>query len=130
FTEAYHVMYSGGADQLALSMGWGALVSLTPGEPVPEVDGEEAFQYLPQQTWDQAVKRDVFYLRDWIAHPARDEYWKLRGIDGNFMDVTVPILNIGGWYDIFAKETLEQINRVRHESRDFHNRRNQFVIMG
>ena len=39
-------------------------------------------------------------------------------------------MNIGGWYDIFSRDTLEQVNRVRHESKNRFARRNQFVIMG
>jgi hypothetical protein len=44
--------------------------------------------------------------------------------------VTVPVLNIGGWYDIFSKATLELVTQVRATSLDRKVRRNQFAIMG
>ena len=44
--------------------------------------------------------------------------------------MTVPILNIGGWYDIFSKTTVELPAKVRASSNDCEVRRNQFVVMG
>jgi putative CocE/NonD family hydrolase len=44
--------------------------------------------------------------------------------------VTVPALNVGGWYDIFSKTTIELVSQVRACSRDRQVRRNEFVIMG
>ena len=47
-----------------------------------------------------------------------------------YSEVKVPILNIGGWYDIFSKVTLDMAGKVRAAARDRQVRRNQFVIMG
>ncbi len=130
FNDAYHdVTYVGGAFQLALAMGWGTLVTMPPGEN-PEIDWEKGFLHLPLQTWDTFIGREIFFLRDWVAHPSDDEYWKERSIKERYDKITIPILNIGGWYDIFSKATLEMISRVRHESKDFPIRRNQFAIIG
>src|SRR5262249_32391676 len=63
-------------------------------------------------------------------HSTYDDYWKHRGIDHREREVTVPVLNIGGWYDIFSKTTVDLINQVRASSRDRLARRNQFVVMG
>ncbi len=51
-------------------------------------------------------------------------------MDYRYAEVTVPALNIGGWYDIFSKATIDLVNRVHAASRDHAVRRNQFVIMG
>ena len=128
-TEIYDVAYVGGAYQLALLMGWGtgvAKISVDKGK----IDWGKAFLNLPLKTWDTAIGEEIFYLRDWIAHPTYDDYWEKRGIPDGFKDVTVPVLNIGGWYDIFAKATLEQVTRVRHQSTNRQVRRNQYVILG
>ena len=42
-----------------------------------------------------------------------DDYWKQRGMDYRYAEVTVPVLNIGGWYDIFSKVTLDLVTQVR-----------------
>jgi hypothetical protein len=123
------VAYTGGAFQLALLMGWGTMVSGNP--PVKKgVNWNKAFRNLPLDTWDTAIGGKVQYLRDWVAHPQFDDYWKQGTVRGHYSEITVPIYAIGGWYDIFAKGTLEHVNAVRKTSRSPLARANQHVLMG
>ena len=46
------------------------------------------------------------YYRDWLAHPDYDDYWKQWSIEENFSKIAVPMLQVGGWYDIFSAGTL------------------------
>jgi len=46
------------------------------------------------------------YYLDWLSHPDYDNYWKQWSIEEHFSKITVPMLNVGGWYDIFADGTL------------------------
>ena len=46
------------------------------------------------------------YYLDWLAHPDYDEYWKQWSIEENFSKIQVPMLQVGGWYDIFNAGTL------------------------
>src|SRR3984885_12172663 len=46
------------------------------------------------------------YYSDWLAHPDYDHYWKQWSIEENFSKITVPMLQVGGWYDIFNAGTL------------------------
>lgn len=127
FDNAYDIAYTGGAFQLALLMGWGAAVggvTVSP-EKLPGV-----FRHLPLNTFGNQFDKPVSYLNDWVAHPTYDDYWRQRSIQHRYADVTVPILNIGGWYDIFSKATLEMSAQVRASSRNREVRRNQFVVMG
>jgi len=128
FCNAYDLAYDGGAFQLSLLMGWGSSVG---GARISPDKMPQAFRYLPLNQFDDQLEKEVFYLADWIAHPVFDDYWKQRGIGREaFDDITVPVLNIGGWYDIFSKATLDMINGVRRESRNHAVRRNQFVVLG
>lgn len=127
FCNAYDLAYCGGAFQLALLMGWGSAV----GGAAPNPASSNSFlQFLPLKRWSTQLNKPVPYLDDWIAHPTFDDYWKQRGIGDAYPEITVPILNVGGWYDIFSRDTLEMIDQVRERSRDRKVRRNQFVIMG
>lgn len=128
FTDAYHeIAYLGGAFQLSLCFGWGTGVG---GLKLAPIQLGEAYNFLPLNRWDEQGDKRVFFLRDWVAHPSYDDYWRARGIDGRFERVTVPALNVGGWYDIFSKPTLEHIAGVRRHSTNRLARRNQFVVMG
>ena len=46
------------------------------------------------------------YYLDWLSHPDYDNYWKQWSIEEHFSKITVPMLSVGGWYDIFADGTL------------------------
>ena len=128
FSDAYHeIAYLGGAFQLSLCFGWGAGVG---GLKIDPAKLSEAFKYLPLNTWDEQGDKRVFFLRDWVAHPTYDDYWRARSIEGRFDQVTVPALNIGGWYDIFSKPTFEHVAKVRQSSTNHLVRRNQFAVVG
>ncbi len=46
------------------------------------------------------------YYLDWLAHPDYDAYWKQWSIEENYPKIAIPMLNVGGWYDIFNAGTL------------------------
>jgi len=46
------------------------------------------------------------YYLDWLAHPDYDDYWKQWSIEEHFSKIAVPMLQVGGWYDIFSAGTL------------------------
>ncbi|MCC6231320.1 MAG: CocE/NonD family hydrolase [Verrucomicrobiales bacterium] len=128
FAEVYEdIAYPGGAFQLALLLGWGASVA---GVNLPPDKLAEAYRHLPLSTLGDQFERKIGYLNDWATHPTPDEYWQRRGIGPTHAAVTVPVLNIGGWYDIFSKTTLDLTDRVREGSTNRAMRRNQTVVMG
>jgi putative CocE/NonD family hydrolase len=127
FDNAYDIAYAGGAFQLALLMGWGTAVG---GVAVSPDQLQEAFRHLPLNTFGDQFEKRIPYLNDWAAHATYDDYWKKRSTEHRYPDVTVPVLNMGGWYDIFSKTTLEMVAQVRASSRSPVARRNAFVIMG
>jgi putative CocE/NonD family hydrolase len=53
------------------------------------------------------------YYSDWLAHPDYDNYWKQWSIEENFSKITVPMLQVGGWYDIFNAGTLRNYMGVK-----------------
>ena len=128
FADVYEdIAYQGGAFQLALMMGWGSAVG---GAALSPEKLKEAYTHLPLKTFGNQFPKPIGYLNDWVEHSKPDSYWARRGIQHRYEEVTVPALNIGGWYDIFAKTTIDQVDQVRARSKDRLARRNQFVIMG
>ncbi|MBI1388165.1 MAG: CocE/NonD family hydrolase [bacterium] len=131
FSQAYSgTHYVGGAYQLALTMGWGAGVAFEQHETPPQFNLGVALHHLPLNDWDDATGKSIPYLRDWVAHSTPDAYWAKRGVDDAYEKIVAPILSIDGWYDIFAKVALEDINAVKARSSDRPIRRNLFCIMG
>ena len=63
---------------------------------------------LPLDTADErALGYPVEYYREAIEHPTLDRpYWQARDHSATVPQVTAPAHLIGGWYDIFLRETL------------------------
>lgn len=128
FAEAYpDLAYYGGAFQMALLMGWGGMMG---GASLTEENVQEVFRYLPLNTFGDQFKKPIPYLNAWIANSYDGDYWQARGINGRYDEIETPILNIGGWYDIFSKPVLDLCTRVRNESKSEFARKNQYVIVG
>jgi hypothetical protein len=119
--------YSGGAMMLGLLMGWGEAVG---GISYESNKQHQVYGHLPLRSYGDQFTPRIPYLNDWVQHPTHDTYWKQRGINYRYRDITVPILNVGGWFDIFSKATLDLSTGVRTQSRSREARTNQFVIMG
>jgi len=62
------------------------------------------FGQLPAE--GQLTSKIAPYYGDWLAHPDYDDYWKQWSIEENFSKIAVPMLQVGGWYDIFAAGTM------------------------
>lgn len=119
--------YSGGAMMLGLLMGWGEAVAAI---PLDSNQLQHAYTYLPLDRYSSQFEKKAPYLDEWVRHPTYDAYWKKRGIDYRYADVTIPALTVGGWYDIFSKAALDLGTGVRKQSRSRFARTNQFVIIG
>ncbi len=128
FGNTYHdVAFQDGALMLGLLMGWGEAVG---GVFLESNKQHQAYGHLPLRTFGDQFTPTIPYLNEWVRHPTPDAYWEERGLNHHYRNVTVPILNIGGWYDIFSKATLDLATGVRTQSRSRFARTNQFVIIG
>jgi len=114
--------YQGGAFQLGfnlhwclLSLGLGELLrQITAGSAKPErlaelveaIDDNDAlYRRLPLADMPELAGLADYY-QDWLAHPAYDEYWRAVAPRESWSRITVPALNMGGWYDLFLKGTI------------------------
>jgi uncharacterized protein len=102
----FHV---GGAFQLALSIIFGDLVD---GRVVQEQDFAfapwlKAFQHRPVIDALIPLGRNPSFYREWVRHSAYDDYWKRLRWEDRYEDFDLPVLNIGGWFDLFQSSTVE-----------------------
>ncbi|MEH6822030.1 MAG: CocE/NonD family hydrolase [Dietzia psychralcaliphila] len=120
----------GGAMSLSLNTFWNALMyaadekrNLALGASQDTTKMLELAGYLPDglplndatPLADLPVHGTGRWFDDWIAHPDYDEYWHNQDWSGSeFMSkVTVPVLSIGGWYDLKINGTIEGFIGVR-----------------
>ena len=114
--------HQGGAFALGFNLSW-AVAGLAPDtfrrlrKERPELtpafhrlvgaidDLGEWFRYLPLSE-HPLLGEAAPYFYDWIAHPNDDDWWAPIRVDEQYGQITVPALNVGGWYDIFLTGTL------------------------
>lgn len=137
-------MYQGGAFQLGFVLSWTlghlALADVARrmrlGQAGPErfaqlvsdVNGiADLYSHTPLGTVPGL--RDLTpYFFEWLEHPEYDEYWKSTAPRERYSSVTVPSLNIGGWYDCFLGGTLANYAGMRDQGGSHTARQPRLVV--
>jgi putative CocE/NonD family hydrolase len=65
-----------------------------------------------------------------LAHPSRDAYWQELSFSGKVEAMTVPALNIGGWFDPCLSSTLDSYEAMRNAAGSADARAGQRLIIG
>ena len=132
--------YQGGAFELSFTLMW-TLMLLAPDylsklakagtvEPVElrELERlleqlEDLYKFRPL-SGIPLVKRRLPWYGEWLGHPLQSGYWRKISPQTYHDRIDIPVYNIGGWYDIFLRGTIENfagIGRRRPPgSRDNH----------
>jgi uncharacterized protein len=108
--------FTGGAFQLALTLGAGALwssaLSLITGPSAADlVLNDRIFRHLPLIELDEVViGRKVDYWRDWWEHQTNDEWWQRFHHRPERLEV--PIFQQGGWFDPYSGSHLRKFAAI------------------
>ena len=76
------------------------------------------------------AKGDVNYLKEWMEHNVDSEYWWKRNPKSYFKDVAIPVMHLGGWYDVFGAGTVDSWETIQREGATALARDNQTLFMG
>src|SRR5579884_1099740 len=76
------------------------------GAPILPLANYPAFNFGQLPADAQMTTAVAPYYGDWLSHPDYDAYWKQWSIEENFSKISIPMLQVGGWYDIFLAGTL------------------------
>ena len=124
-------IYTGGAFQYGFALPWGAsLIDGRVNQAFVPHNWPEAFKHLPIATADEAVGRRNPHYRDWVKHPTRDAYWDANSHETAQDQVAVPLLNVGGWYDIFLSGMLEDDIEIRKRGKTAEARQGKRLMVG
>ena len=87
------------------------------------------FEHLPLE--DRPLLREFApsYF-EWLAHPNYDDYWRDMAHKTYYEQISVPALNIGGWYDIFLGTTLENYIGMKQHGGSEVARQHQRLLLG
>ena len=77
-----------------------------------------ALSHLPMVDADlKQVGEIVPFYRDWMRHPAPDEFWASRSPIHRLDDLAVPAHYYVGWYDFFLRGALEDYVAIKEHAR-------------
>ena len=143
-SDIYHdFAFREGAYQLAVHRGWAINETLAQFR-----QGAVSEKASAQTSLEQAAKNmDHWYrylplascpplegLADWyfdhLAHPENGSYWWPTSLSRHFHEVDVPIMHLGGWFDIFLGSTLRCFQGIRTQGKTEMCRLNQRLIIG
>ena len=135
--------FRGGAYQLALHRGW--TINETLAQLQHEAGPEKAsalaaleqavkdmdywLRHLPLSSCPPLAGQANWYVAD-LAHPADGPYWEPTSLSRHFHEVDVPILHLGGWFDIFLESTLRCFQGIQTQGKTESCRQNQRLIIG
>ncbi len=121
------LVYPGGALQLSVLMTWGMRTNARTGQTIDFHDWTEVFRALPTEEMDKLAGRDLDFWSDWIAHPAYDDYWE--AFNGEiWSEISVPAFNMGGWYDLYARQTFTNYNGLRQNGRTGEAKQSKLIV--
>jgi uncharacterized protein len=83
---------------------------------------------LPLIDADSAIGPDVPCYKDWISHPTPDAYWDRIRVDDKVEKIQAPALLIGGWYDYYLDQMLDDFNRMREKGGSPEARQSRIII--
>src|SRR5215208_7899620 len=100
--------YTDGVTELGFLATWNA-IDLAPFD--------ERWHDEPIRASDELeeLARAAPWSADWFRAGAESDYWLARSVAHRRDEVTVPVLVIGGWYDVFCGASLRSFARSRHE---------------
>jgi uncharacterized protein len=82
-------------------------------EDVLPLTGYPLFNLSPPGAANASTSALAPYFRDWLAHPAYDDYWKRLTLEDRYSDFRVPALHTAAWHDIFLGGTLRNYAGIK-----------------
>jgi len=107
------LIFPGGAMQLNVAITWGMRTRARTSQSIDFHNWTELFRTLPLADLADKVGEDVPFWQDWINHPTDDDYWQPLKLTNRFDEVTVPVLEMSGWYDLYGHRSFNHFNRLR-----------------
>lgn len=138
--------YQGGAFELGFNLNW-TLSTLALGEMnrrlgagqasiddlmavIASADACDDLYWRMPLTDMPALEGIAPYYFDWLNHPDYDDFWRQIAPKERYGEITVPALNMGGWYDLFIGGTLANYRDMKQQGGSDESRRFQRLIVG
>ena len=91
---------------------------------------EAWYRHLPISDWADLLKETAPYFADHVQQADDGEYWYRANVNQHAENISVPMLHISSWYDIFAEGAPNAYRSIKAKSRFPLARNSQRLVMG
>ena len=128
-TDYYRgLFYPGGAFQLNVLMTWGMRTSAHTAQSISHHNWTEAFRTLPVREMVQRNGGNMPFWDDWMRHRTDDEYWEAINGEKRYEQMAAPALIMGGWYDLYARDTFDNFVGMSQRGGTAEARRSKLIV--
>ena len=122
------LLYPGGAFQLHVALTWGMRNNARTAQNINHYNWQDLFMNLPLIKTDEISGRNLKFWKDWIEHPNYDEYWDKMNVENQWSQITVPSLNMGGWYDLYSRDTFSNFNGLIKNAKTSDAKKSKLIV--
>ncbi|MDD2764256.1 MAG: CocE/NonD family hydrolase [Opitutaceae bacterium] len=127
-------VYQGGAFSQLLNQAWSTALAFNTiekrgGKGTPPANWDTKRPLIDYPILEGAAADVAPYYYDWLKHPDYDDYWKRWVIEEHFNQIQVPILHVGGWYDMFEEGAIRSYLGIRNHGGSEAARKGQRLVM-
>ena len=128
FHEAHR--YLGGAFLLGSNAMWALRHDGRTRQDIFVFNWDQLFLTLPVRDLPKAAGKDIQFYRDSVDHPDYDDHWKTIATEERYEGIKIPVLQVGGWYDIATGGTFKNFIGMQKRGGSDLARSNQRAIVG
>jgi putative CocE/NonD family hydrolase len=122
--------YQGGAFGLGVNAVWGWRTMGRTMQRIDFFDWPKVLRTLPLRAMDKISGKKHPAFSTWLDNHDYSDYWRATSVDEQFEKYRVPILQVCGWFDLYAGGMMENFTGLRAHAGTELARQNQRIIMG
>ena len=128
FEQWFNESWTSGLAQNTLTREVQKDTNAVPGTARLPLAGYPLFNFSELRISDLTASLAPYFL-DWLAHPNYDDYWKRWSIEDHYADITVPVLSIAAWYDIFQGGSIRNYMGLKEHAASEAARKGQHLLV-
>ncbi len=102
------VHYMGGC-LLGDNLSWASVMfSRNTMPPDREIVGDQW-----REMWFERLEGSGLWLKNWLEHQNRDEFWQHGSVCQNFEDIQIPVMAVSGWADGYSNSVFRLLEHLK-----------------
>ncbi|OOC09600.1 MULTISPECIES: CocE/NonD family hydrolase [Thioalkalivibrio] len=77
--------------------------------PDPRVVGEDRWRDM----WRERLEGSGLWIRNWLEHQRRDDYWKHASVCEDYSAIQVPVMAVSGWADGYSNTVFRLLEHLQ-----------------